>query len=122
MCLNQQLPRSRILLSTNSTFDIRLMMMTKSKGIDLVLNFLSGELFQAAFRTIAYHGKFFHFSKSDMKTYGNIGKSTLFYRLAFFMGLLKIIILSILESQRNTSIFTEHVVYRCRFKHAVERE
>lgn len=45
-----------------------------SKGIDVILNFLSGEAFQAAFRTTAYHGKFFHFSKSDMKNYENIGK------------------------------------------------
>jgi fatty acid synthase len=44
-----------------------------SKGIDFILNFLSGEAFQAAFRTIAYHGKFFHFSKSDMKNYEKIG-------------------------------------------------
>lgn len=95
MCLNQQLPHSRILVNTNSMFDIRLMMMTNSKGIDLVLNFLNGEAFQAAFRTIAYHGKFFHFSKSDMKTYGNIGKLTLLFCLGvFFTGLFEIIILS----------------------------
>lgn len=49
-------------------------MITKSKGIDYILNFLSGEGFQAAFRTIAYHGKFFHFSESDLRNSVNIGK------------------------------------------------
>lgn len=48
--------------------------MTKSKGIDFVLNLLSGEAFHAAFQTIAYHGKFFHLSKSDLNNYGRFGK------------------------------------------------
>lgn len=52
-------------------------MMTKSKGIDLILNFLNGEAFQAAFRTMADHGKFFHFSKSDMKNSVKIGIKTM---------------------------------------------
>jgi len=42
-------------------------MITKSKGVDFILNFLSGESFEAAFRALAMHGCFFNFSKSDMK-------------------------------------------------------
>lgn len=48
-------------------------MITQSKGIDFILNFLSGEGFHAAFRTIACHGKFIHFSKYDMNNYERIG-------------------------------------------------
>lgn len=51
--------------------------MTKSKGIDLILNFLSGEAFQAAFRTMADHGKFVNFSKSDMKNSVKMGIKTI---------------------------------------------
>lgn len=50
------------------------MLMTKSKGINIVLNFLSGEAFQTAFRTISNHGKFFHLSNSDLKNYRSLGK------------------------------------------------
>jgi len=52
-------------------------MITKSKGIDFVLNFLSGESFQAAFRAIAMSGKFFHFSKSDLKNRRYLGNLTI---------------------------------------------
>jgi len=51
-------------------------MITKSKGIDFILNFLSGESFEAAFRAIAMHGSFFNFSKSDMKNQKNLSKQT----------------------------------------------
>lgn len=54
--------------------------MTRSRGIDYILNFLSGDAFHAAFRSLACHGKFFNFSKSDMKNHGAIGN---YYAQAF---------------------------------------
>jgi len=55
-------------------------MITKSKGIDFILNFLSGESFEAAFRTMAVFGNLFHFSKSDMKNQRHLGNlTTIFY-------------------------------------------
>jgi len=50
-------------------------MISKSKGIDLILNLLSGEAFQAALRALSDHGMFFTFSKSDMIKKENIGKN-----------------------------------------------
>lgn len=49
-------------------------MMTKGKGIDFILNFLSGEAFESAFRAVADHGMFYNFSKSDMKNRRYLGK------------------------------------------------
>lgn len=74
MYSNLKLLRSRILVNANNKFDVQLKMMTKSKGIDFILNFLSGDAFYVAFRVLALHGKFFNFSKSDIKNHGNIGK------------------------------------------------
>jgi len=54
-------------------------MVTKSKGIDCILNFLSGESFNAAIRAFAKHGKFFNFSKSDMKKQRYLGNCTIFF-------------------------------------------
>lgn len=50
--------------------------MTRAKGIDIIFNFLNGDAFEAAFRALADHGKFFNFSKSDMKTDKNLGNTT----------------------------------------------
>lgn len=74
--LNFKLPPSRIIINTNNQFDIKLKMTTKSKGIDFVINLSAGEAFDAALRALAKHGKFFHFTKSDMKNQKNIGKRT----------------------------------------------
>lgn len=49
-------------------------MMTKSKGVDIIFNFLSGEAFQTAFRAVADHGMFFNFSRSDMKNQRYLGR------------------------------------------------
>lgn len=68
-----QLSRSRIFINAHDKFDIKLMMATKSKGMDIILNFLSGEAFRAAYRTIGFAGQFFHFSKSDLNNYKKMG-------------------------------------------------
>ncbi|VVC29220.1 Hypothetical protein CINCED_3A006213 [Cinara cedri] len=68
-----ELPRSRIIVNTNDKFDIDLKMITEANGVDFILNFLDGKAFQAAFRAIAKHGKFFHFSKADMSNRGRLG-------------------------------------------------
>uniref|UniRef100_A0A2H8TDM0 Fatty acid synthase n=1 Tax=Melanaphis sacchari TaxID=742174 RepID=A0A2H8TDM0_9HEMI len=79
-----ELLRSRILINTNNKFDIQLKMITKSRGIDFILNFLSGESFEAAFRALASHGSFFNFSKSDMKNQRYIGMRIFLQNTSFF--------------------------------------
>lgn len=101
--------------------------MTKSKGIDFILNFLNGDAFYAAFRALAYHGKFFNFSKSDMINHRNIGN---------YVSALSITSALRANNTHSPNTFThlctfpnrdadipaEHVVFRRQFEHVVERE
>ncbi|VVC44020.1 Acyl transferase/acyl hydrolase/lysophospholipase,Acyl transferase,Malonyl-CoA [Cinara cedri] len=59
-------------------------LITKAKGIDIILNFLSGEAYQCALRTLAKHGKFFHFSKSDIKNQENLETRIFLQNTAFY--------------------------------------
>lgn len=70
-----KLPRSRIIINTNNKFDVTLKLLTKSKNVDFILNFLSGDAFHVALRVLADHGKFFNFSKSMMRNQDKMGKS-----------------------------------------------
>ncbi|XP_016657076.1 fatty acid synthase isoform X4 [Acyrthosiphon pisum] len=79
-----QLSRSKILINKNNTFDVHLKMITKSKGIDCILNFLSGESFYAAVRALAAHGNFFNFSKLDMKKQRYLGSRIFNFSTSFF--------------------------------------
>ncbi|XP_026822789.1 fatty acid synthase-like, partial [Rhopalosiphum maidis] len=79
-----ELLRSRILVNTNNKFDVQLKMITKSKGIDFILNFLSGKSFEASFRTLAKHGSFFNFSKADMKNQKYLGTRIFLQDTSFF--------------------------------------
>ncbi|XP_029343545.1 fatty acid synthase [Acyrthosiphon pisum] len=79
-----ELLRSRIIINKNNKFDVQLKMITKSKGIDCILNFLSGEPFYAAIRAFAKHGKFFNFSKSDMKKQRYLGTRIFLQNISFF--------------------------------------
>ncbi|XP_060835401.1 fatty acid synthase-like [Rhopalosiphum padi] len=79
-----ELLRSRILVNTKNKFDVQLKMITKSKGIDFILNFLSGESFEASFRTLAKHGSFFNFSKADMKNQKYLGTRIFLQDTSFF--------------------------------------
>lgn len=69
-----QQPQLCIITDADDKFDINVMMATKSKGIDVVLNFLSGSALKTAFRTMTYYSKFFHFSTSDLKKNENLGE------------------------------------------------
>eukprot|EP00102_Acyrthosiphon_pisum_P016442 XP_008187406.1 PREDICTED: fatty acid synthase-like [Acyrthosiphon pisum] len=79
-----ELSRSKILINTNDNFDVQLKMITKSKGIDIILNFLNGNAFQAAFRALAFFGNLFHFSKSDMKNQRHLGTRIFLRNTSFF--------------------------------------
>lgn len=54
-------------------------MITKSKGIDCVLNLSSGESFYAAVQVIAKFGKMFNFATSDTKKQRYLGNFTIYF-------------------------------------------
>jgi len=75
-------------VNINDKFDIKLLMITKSKGVNLVLNFLNGEGLQAALRSLTNcSGEFINFSKSDMKTNEKLGKLILLFFLSFYVSI-----------------------------------
>ncbi|XP_050438841.1 fatty acid synthase-like [Adelges cooleyi] len=75
---------SNIIINENNNFDINIKMVTKSIGIDQILNFLEGDGLQASIRSIADHGKLFHFSKSDMLKQENMGTRIFLKDLSFY--------------------------------------
>ncbi|XP_050423058.1 fatty acid synthase-like [Adelges cooleyi] len=75
---------SNIIINENNNFDINVKMINKSIGIDRVLNFLEGDGLQASIRSIADHGKLFHFSKSDMIKQENMGTRIFLKDLSFY--------------------------------------
>ena len=60
------MPRDRIFDSRETSFADALLRKTDGKGVDLVLNSLSGELLQATWRTVAEFGKFIEIGRRDV--------------------------------------------------------
>ena len=59
------LPRNRIFYSRDASFEDALMRETDGKGVDLVLNSLSGELLHATWRCVGEFGKMVDIGKRD---------------------------------------------------------
>ena len=60
-----RLPRSKIFDSRSDSFLPDLMVQTKDRGVDLVLNSLSGELLHASWKCVAPFGKMLEIGKRD---------------------------------------------------------
>ncbi|KAJ8124842.1 hypothetical protein O1611_g8798 [Lasiodiplodia mahajangana] len=69
---NFGIPRSNILYSRDDSFAQGLMQQTDGKGVDLVLNSLSGELLHATWACVAQFGKMVEIGKRDLLGDGKI--------------------------------------------------
>nr|XP_023019448.1 fatty acid synthase-like [Leptinotarsa decemlineata] len=69
--------------SRDASFEKMIMKNTKRRGVDLVLNSLSGELFQASLRCVAKHGRFLEIGKVDLSN-GTLIDSKVFLRNCSF--------------------------------------
>lgn len=69
---NLQLPRNHIFNSRDQSFLPDLMRETKGKGVDLVLNSLSGELLHASWKCVAEFGKLIELGKRDIVGFGKL--------------------------------------------------
>ncbi|WPH04990.1 polyketide synthase [Acrodontium crateriforme] len=67
-----RLPRNRIFSSRDSTFVEALMRETQGKGVDLVLNSLSGDLLHATWRCVAEFGTMVEIGKRDLLGAGRL--------------------------------------------------
>ena len=60
------IPENRIFTSRSPTFASDLLKATDGRGVDIVLNSLTGEMLDASWRCIAYGGTFLEIGKKDM--------------------------------------------------------
>ena len=69
---NLQIPRNHVFNSRNNSFLPDLMRETKGKGVDLVLNSLSGELLHTSWKCVAEFGKLIELGKRDIVGFGKL--------------------------------------------------
>lgn len=69
---NYQIQRHRIFNSRNASFYDGIMKETGGRGVDLVLNSLSGDLLHASWRCVAKWGKMMEIGKRDLLGRGNL--------------------------------------------------
>ncbi|KJZ71022.1 hypothetical protein HIM_09587 [Hirsutella minnesotensis 3608] len=66
------IPPSHIFSSRDESFFDDVMRATKNRGVDIVLNALSGSLLHASWKCVAEFGTMFEFGKRDMLGYGKL--------------------------------------------------
>ncbi|KAJ5698397.1 fatty acid synthase S-acetyltransferase [Penicillium macrosclerotiorum] len=69
---NWNIPRNHIFTSRNAGFVPRLMQETEGRGVDVVLNSLSGDLLRASWMCVAEFGKMIELGKRDLITHGKL--------------------------------------------------
>ncbi|GFF60843.1 lovastatin nonaketide synthase [Aspergillus udagawae] len=69
---NLQIPEDHIFDSRSPSFELNVMRMTDTKGVDIVLNSLSGELLHASWRCVAPFGKMIELGKRDFLGHGKL--------------------------------------------------
>ncbi|KAF5630117.1 polyketide synthase [Fusarium sp. NRRL 52700] len=69
------IPREHIFHSHDASFLDRVMQQTAGKGVDLVLNSLSGELLNASWKCVAKSGTFLELAKRDLASCGQLDMS-----------------------------------------------
>ena len=69
------LPRNRIFSSRDPSFFNGVMEQTGNRGVDLVLNSLSGELLHLSWKCVANFGKMIELGKRDLLGHGQLDMS-----------------------------------------------
>ena len=69
---NFGIPRNRIFKSRDDSFLRDVMRETKGRGVDIVLNSLSGELLHASWKCVAEFGKLVELGKRDLVGFGKL--------------------------------------------------
>jgi NADPH:quinone reductase-like Zn-dependent oxidoreductase len=72
---NFNIPRERIFNSRNTSFLDGVMRHTGGKGVDLVLNSLTGELLHASWKCVAKFGSLLELGKRDLASFGQLDMS-----------------------------------------------
>ncbi|KAJ5920923.1 Fum1p [Penicillium verhagenii] len=81
---NWSIPRSRIFTSRSAAFASELMRETEGKGVDVVLNSLSGDLLRASWMCTAEFGKMIELGKRDLIAHGNLDLAPFLLNRVYF--------------------------------------
>ncbi|KAJ5124866.1 Acyl transferase/acyl hydrolase/lysophospholipase [Penicillium bovifimosum] len=81
---NFGLPRERIFNSRNTSFQPDLMRVTNGRGVDIVLNSLSGNLLHASWECVAKFGRMIELGKRDFISHGMLNMSLFEANRSFF--------------------------------------
>lgn len=78
------IPRERIFHSRNASFLDDVMQATEHRGVDMVLNSLSGDLLHASWQCVAKRGKMLEIGKRDMLERGYVGLDLFQHNRSFY--------------------------------------
>lgn len=78
------IPRDRIFNSRDTSFYSGIMKRTANRGVDLVLNSLSGELLHLSWQCVAEFGSFIEIGKRDIRGRGKLSMAAFGSNRAFF--------------------------------------
>lgn len=67
-----KIPKNHIFNSRNNSFLPDIMRATRGRGVDIVLNSLSGELLHASWKCVAEFGKLVELGKRDLVGFGKL--------------------------------------------------
>ncbi|RDA85038.1 hypothetical protein CP532_4577 [Ophiocordyceps camponoti-leonardi (nom. inval.)] len=81
---NHGIPRDRIFNSRNASFQHNLLQATNGKGVDMVLNSLSGDLLHASWECVAKGGKMMEIGKRDILERGRLALNMFQDNRAFY--------------------------------------
>ena len=77
------IPEDRILNSRDTQFEYQIMTKTKGKGVNIVLNSLTGDKLDASFRCVADDGRFVEIGKYDFVMNKQLGMFAFLRNIAF---------------------------------------
>jgi len=78
------IPRDHIFHSRDASFLPDILRSTNGKGVDMVLNSLSGDLLHASWQCVAQYGKMLEIGKRDFIGQGKLGMSLFEANRSFF--------------------------------------
>jgi NADPH:quinone reductase-like Zn-dependent oxidoreductase len=78
------IPRNHIFNSRNATFLPNVLQATNGRGVDLVINSLSGELLHASWKCVAAYGSMVEIGKRDFIGRGRLNMDSFEANRAFF--------------------------------------
>lgn len=106
---NYHSPGQRIFSSRDTSFLANIMVATAGQGVNIVLNFLSGDLLAASWRACASFGRFMKVGKRDIVDSGRLDMKPFLKNLTFSVFDLNDLFYIALESNHQRDIYQRSI-------------